>query len=107
MENNLENFKFIQDCNSCLLQFTLIEDFISSLSVNLSFSNIQIKNDYFMFQDDLINLRLDYSRNITNYLGIGDYTGFGQYEEWFAEAGYENFKYHNGFNAKYGLTFRF
>lgn len=185
---------FLLLCHSLLL---FSQEAVSNKNnITLSFTNIQLEDDSYRYQDNLISLQLEINRNITDYIGIGGYTGFGLYEEWvyeeygggasityldiaksmiygvnshlhilpllfkrdiprfdlyisgeaglislfssdnnniiperghyfdyslmgggaiylskklgvFVEAGYRNFKYHRGFNTKYGLTFRF
>lgn len=69
----------------CLLLFnSIVFTFAQKNNIVLSFSNIQIEDDYW-FRDNLINFQLEVNRNITDYFSIGGYAGFGLYEEWLFE----------------------
>lgn len=181
-------------CNSF---FLLANDTINfNNRVSFSFASTRIKDYDYRFNDNMVDLQLEFNHSITDYLSIGCYGGYGMFEEWivvkdstsigrsftrytyslhyglngklqilpfilekniprfdlfisgnlgllslfssldeniipkrghyfdysfmcgssiylskkfgiFIEAGYRNFKYHRGFNARYGLIIRF
>ncbi|MBN1116430.1 MAG: hypothetical protein JXA77_04470 [Bacteroidales bacterium] len=51
--------------------------------LSISFSNIKIADEYYWFEDNIINSEIGYNYNIYNHLRIGGYTGIGIYEEWY------------------------
>lgn len=78
-----------------IINFLLSFNFVFSLlptetlaqknGINLSFSNIKVEEKNYWFEENLLNLDVEYNRNINSFFGIGSYAGFGIYEEWNCE----------------------
>lgn len=77
--------------------------------IELSFSNIQIEDDYYWLQDNMVTLQLGFNRNIADYIGIGCFGGIGMFEEWIGEKDsnsisltFSEYRYsaHYGLNSK-------
>lgn len=51
-------------------------------SINLSFTDVDLEQDGYSYNNHLYGLSLDYSRYLNNFLSVGAYLGAGKYNEW-------------------------
>ncbi|HPJ47189.1 MAG TPA: hypothetical protein PL017_13940 [Tenuifilaceae bacterium] len=87
------------------------QTFAQKNAFNLSFSNLKVKESYW-FEKNLLNLGVEYNRNLTKYFGIGGYMGVGVFEEWSHEkennlvsSTFEKYSssFHYGLNGKFHI----
>lgn len=95
---------------SFCIMLTSAEMFAHKGDFSLSFSNIKVKERDYWFEENLLNLDVEYNHNINSYFGVGGYAGFGIFEEWDCQK--ENntvtstfLKYSSSFH--YGLNSKF